>query len=343
MNQETCVHVVLAADERFAMPLAVTVRSFLIQLRAGATSSVSVLDGGISPESKRRVEASVEDLGHAVEWNWLPIPNDRLHSLEVSGHVSVATYYRIFLASLLPAEIRRVIYLDCDTLVRDDLTKLYQETLGNHTCAAVQDISAPFMASRMCSEVDDRWVHYLAATRPIPNFEDFGFVAKDPYFNAGVLLIDVERWRSRDIEAKLLQCIQQHRADRLWWDQYALNAVLHGDWIALDAGWNQTSHTYTLPMWRDSFLDEATFDRVKLNPSIVHFSSATKPWHARCRHPFAKEYEAVLDQTSWKGVRPSWRDWMRETAINTHDQSRRFLGTTLSHLLGKSNKPRHLG
>ena len=55
---------------------------------------------------------------------------------------------------------------------------------------------------------------------------------EQPYFNAGVMLIDLDAWRREDLVGRMLACLRRHRRDVLWWDQYALNVELAGHWTA---------------------------------------------------------------------------------------------------------------
>ena len=312
--------VVLAADERFAMPLAVTVRSLLDNLGPNRIPQLFVLDGGILPETKQRLTRSWTT-NAPYKLNWIAVDEICLEGIEASGHVTVAAYYRILMPRLLPSTIERVLYLDSDLLVVDDVGKLWDCDLGDHLCLAGQEFYAPFMDASLVLPYFERLRQFITS-RPVPNYEALGLAPDLPYFNSGVLLIDLRAWREHHIELELLQCLRDHREHVRWWDQYALNVVLARRWGQLDARWNQGSHIYNFPSWRFSHLDRRTFRNILKHPAIVHFTSPEKPWHANSSHPWRKEFFRYLDRTDWAGWRPdddrSWR-----AAMDRHIESMR--------------------
>ncbi len=84
-----------------------------------------------------------------------------------------------------------------------------------------------------------------------------------------------------------------------------MNVVLAGRWGTLDPRWNQGSHVYGYPTGDRSPYDQATFERLRSDPFIVHFTTRYKPWVASCRHPLRKLFFEYVDQTDWAGWRPS--------------------------------------
>jgi lipopolysaccharide biosynthesis glycosyltransferase len=243
--------------------------------------------------------------GHGrYQVHWVSIDATHLEGIDAVGHVTVATYYRILIPLLLPASVRRVIYIDSDVVCTTDIRRLWEVDLGDAPCGAVQELGAPFLDASVGLPNFERCRAHLVAVHPVPNFRELGLNPKWPYFNAGVLLLNVERWRQENISRKLLDCLRENKNSVLWWDQYALNIVLANRWFPLDCRWNQSSFIYTFPAWRDSPLDRQTFRRLKHDPYIIHFNSIVKPWHAECRHPHQRAWFRYLDRTEWRGWRP---------------------------------------
>jgi lipopolysaccharide biosynthesis glycosyltransferase len=294
---------VSGADDGYAMPLAATVRSAAAELRGDRRLRLFILDGGLTADSKARLAASWQDPRLSVEW--LQPEVNRIRDLPVSDHISSAAYLRLLMAELLPRDVRRVIYLDADMLVRRDLADLWDEPQGDHPVLAVQDMAAPYLDAAAAAANFDRCHRRLAAARPVANYEQLGLPADGKYFNSGLLVIDLERWRREDLGQRVLDCLREHRRHVLWWDQYALNVVLAGRWRPLDLRWNQGAHIYTYPTWRESWLDRETFAQVRLDPWIVHYCSPDKPWHYFCRHPFTRDFRRALRDTAWSDWRPA--------------------------------------
>lgn len=296
------IDVVCAADDAYALPLAVTIRSALSNLCPTRRMRLFVLDGGISDESKQRLQASWRF--RAPEVHWIQPDVEQVDGLQTSRHVNLVTYFRLLMPQVVPTEVRKAIYLDADLLVRRDLARLWDLPLDGALCLAAADTAAPFFDARLAMP-NFRKVHrFLAAAEPVPNYRELGLLPTGKYFNAGVLVIDLEAWRSNDIGGRSLACLREHEVNVRWWDQYALNVVLAGAWREIDPRWNQGVHAYSFPTWRESPFEREMFAAMRTEPWIVHFTSQEKPWHYFCRHPFRAAYLAEVDRTVWRGWRP---------------------------------------
>lgn len=294
--------VVSGADDGYAIPLAVAIRSALDRLAAHRRMRLFILDGGLADESAARLMQSWRDPRLAVEW--LRPDVDLVRDLPVSDHISLAAYLRLLMPSLLPADVRRVIYMDADMLVRRDLGDLWNEPLDGWSVLAAQDLAAPFLDSSSSLPNFERVNRHLAAAWPVANYRELGLPRDGMYFNSGLLVVDLDRWRRERTADAVLDCLRTHRQHVLWWDQYALNVVLAGKWRPLDRRWNQGAHVYQYPSWADSPLDAETFARVRRDPWIVHFCSPSKPWQYFCPHPYTRAWRTCLRRTAWRDWRP---------------------------------------
>jgi lipopolysaccharide biosynthesis glycosyltransferase len=295
------VVVVSAADDGYAMPLAVTIRSALDHLGPGRRMRVFVLDGGLSDESAARMMTSWRDPRLAVEW--IRPDLQQVSDLVVSHQVNSVTYLRLLMPHLLPSDVGRVIYIDADMLVRRDLGQLWDEPQADHAALAVPCVAAPYIDASSLPNFE-ACRPYLAAVTPVANFRELGLPSGGKYLNGGLLVANLDQWRRDRFSEQMLRCLRDHRQHVLWWDQYALNVVLAGRWRALDYRWNQGAHLYAYPGWRNSPLDEAAFDQLRRDPWIVHFCSPSKPWQYFCPHPFTRSWRKCLRGTAWKDWRP---------------------------------------
>jgi lipopolysaccharide biosynthesis glycosyltransferase len=292
----------MAADENYAMPLAAGVKSILSSLSPRQALRLFVLDSGITADSKQRLLRSWSDKRLTVEW--LEPDLRRLDNLPISGHVTRTAYSRLLLPSVLPDDVSRVIYLDSDLIVLRDLAELWAEPLMGAACLAVTDAAAPRIDASVSLPNHAACQPYLAASQPIANFRELGLDPRAHYFNSGVLVIDLAKWRQEGIAEQTLHCLDVHRQHVLWWDQYALNVVLHGRWREPDVRWNQGAQLYRYPRQSASPFDPGSYSRLWRDPWIVHFTSPRKPWHFACDHPYQGRFLKFIDQTDWRGWRP---------------------------------------
>jgi len=278
VTDKQAARVVLAAasDEAYALPLAVMLSSAAGQLAADTPIDAHVLADDLTAATRERVESS---LPPAMTVHWVPRSAAEFADLPRWGRMSLATYHKVTLGSWLPPHVGKVIWLDCDTLVLQDLSALWGTPLDGRTALACRD----------------RLVPSLGSSFGVAGWPELGLPPGAPYFNAGVMLIDVDRWRTRVVEQRSLAYLRRFR-DRVWfWDQEALNASLAGDWGALDDEWNWPANRVALG---------PPVTGRRRTPRIVHFSGDLKPWRITGTGPFCAAYEQWLDRTAWAGSRP---------------------------------------
>ncbi|MDX1948592.1 MAG: glycosyltransferase family 8 protein [Pirellulaceae bacterium] len=294
---EICL--VSAADDNYAMPLAATIRSAIDSLPRRCRLRLFILDGGMTPASQEKVRASWRD--PRVQVNWLRPDLDAISDLPTCGYLALTTYLRLFIAELLPTDVSHAIYLDSDVIIRRNLQLLWRERSDGFALRAVPDYLTPFLNTReslgrptMCDSPPTN-------SLPVVNYRELGLPGHRPYFNAGVLVINLDHWRRTSFLHSALRCLRDHRDQVRWGDQYALNVLLSGQWQPLDPRWNQLGTIYDCASPHEFALDN---HRQALNdPWIIHYCWRNKPWAENSNHPLAKHFFRALDRTAWRGWR----------------------------------------
>ena len=276
------IPVVMAADAAYAMQLAVAIAS-MAAASASSRFAVHVLHPGIPAEVRQKVEASRHD---RVDIAWITIDPTSLSTVGTDNRLPMSTLYRLLMPEVLPDGLDRVVYLDCDLIVRRDLTQLWEISTGGSPCAAVRD-------ARIVS----------IGTPDGPPWRALGLDPHGPYFNAGVMLVDLDAWRRDSVGSRALASMHSHRFPQM--DQGSLNAVLSGRWARLPPTWNlQGSHFVDRNNLAWTVEPTSELEAAYADPAIVHFSGLSKPWNARCAHPYRDEWLDLLEQTAWAGWRP---------------------------------------
>jgi lipopolysaccharide biosynthesis glycosyltransferase len=289
------IALVCAADENYVMPLAVTLRSALANLKSKQKVNLFILDGGISQQSKSRIIKSL-DL-EEPEISWVKPNEALLKNVELTRHLTLAACYRLLIPQIVPKHLKKAIYLDSDMVVRGDLGQLWNIDMGDNCVLAVQD--------------DNQW--YISMAIGLKNYKELGLNPNDKYFNSGLLVIDLEKWRNEDVGQKTLKYLEENKAYARDLDQDGLNVVLAGKWGELDHRWNQMPRIYTYSSWQDSPYDEEFYNELLHNPYIIHFTKTPKPWQRDCENPNTALFFHYLDQTAWSGWRITlWRHgWIK--------------------------------
>jgi lipopolysaccharide biosynthesis glycosyltransferase len=294
------IAIVCAADENYAMPLGVTLRSALVNLKNQPKVSIFIIDGGITPRSKRRIIKSCDS--SQVNISYVQ-PNDFfLANLKVERHLTIVTYYRLLIPQIVPAQFDKVIYLDSDMVVKGDLEELWKIDIEDNYVLAVQD--------------DNQ--RYISMSGGLRNYQELGINPDYKYFNAGLLVINLEKWRRENIGEKVVEFLKQNKDYVRDHDQDGLNAVLAGQWGELDPRWNQMPRIYTYLSWQDTPYDQQSYNELLHNPYIIHYTTPPKPWQRGCSHPAKALFFQYLDQTAWSGWRNTiwrrgWRRVVKET------------------------------
>jgi lipopolysaccharide biosynthesis glycosyltransferase len=188
-------------------------------------------------------------------------------SLRNMFHFTVAAYFRLLLPSLVPDSVDRLLYLDCDTIVIDDLTELIDSNLDGNAAGLVLD----------------------------PKTEVFSkYYSIDKYFNSGVLLFDLVKWRDQALAEKCFSYFENPRAPVRNADQCAINVVLEGNIQELEPRWNIFTSNVTTSV-------ESLFE-VRKNCSILHFFSKEKPWKAWYKNDLGQFYWVYLNASPWKNA-----------------------------------------
>jgi lipopolysaccharide biosynthesis glycosyltransferase len=202
------------------------------------------------------------------------IPSDaQLAAAPHDSHFPREASFPLLLPEVLPHALERVLFLDADLLVLDDLAKLWERPLDDHVVAASPDAAVP-----RCS-----------APRGVKGWKARGIPQTAPYFNCGVLLIDLPRWRERGVTQLVHRYFDGNREPTDFLHQEALNAVLWDDRMPLDPRWNLSASSAGRPY-------EYPASEAWLRPGIVHFSGRTKPWRAPVGGPFNAPYRKVLER-----------------------------------------------
>ena len=215
------------------------------------------------------------------------IPSDRLMVVDAGGfaegmrhweHISSAAWARIGIGSLLPADLRRVVYVDADTFTRADLTFLFNQRLDGKVLAACVERPMPTHRARHLWGKLERPDLDYGAECPVPEVIS--------YFNSGVLTIDLDRWRESGVESRVVRSASTLPPSYLLLDQDVLNTVLWDDWLLID--WKQWN-------WPGYYKDPLAWET-----NIVHFISTPKPWVGYpLGAPFAREYVRAAAEIGW--------------------------------------------
>lgn len=284
------LNVLFSSDNNYAQHLGAAMQSLLDNNQDFTVVRIYVIDNGISDLSKDKIYSIARKFSNAAIF-WIPFEKWKTKlQLNMTWSISISAYARLFVAEMIPDEIDRILYLDCDMIVCNSLQNLWNTDIKDCILGAVQD------------SVSDNTKKAV------------GLLPDDRYFNSGMLLIDLAKWRKLSIGTKCFQYIEEKNGSVVHHDQGVLNGVLRNQWFRLPLCDNlMTIHFIfnrrsVIHYFREhaDFYSENEIVNAKEHPVIMHYtpSFTSRPWCKNCKHPLRMLYWENLAQTPWKGVRP---------------------------------------
>lgn len=199
--------------------------------------------------------------------SFLTIDNNRFVEMPITGcckHISIETYYRYILPELLPM-YNKILYLDCDITVQKSLNEIYNQDIEEYYIGGVEDI--------LLKENSQR----LNLTK---------------YCNAGVLLVNLKKWREENIQNKLIEYTHNNIEKIVWQDQDVINIVLQDGIKYFDKIWNTQVGDYKhSPNKSNSTAKKA---------AIIHHIGVNKPWLLGSKSTYKSLYFTYLNKMGWE-------------------------------------------
>lgn len=278
------MNIVCATDDNFVQHCSIMLVSLLSN---NSNVCIYILTEGLKPENKLILENEVANYKGKLNFcivdsnvvEKFPMPSDRGFS-----HISRATYYRLLMAELLPSDLDKIIYLDCDIIINGSLEELWNINIEGYAIAASKQIGYGFEAERL------------------------GYPINYGYFNAGVNVVNLKYWRDFNVKDSLLQYIERHFESIKYHDQDTLNAVLYDKCYYIMPKWNMTSLTFSLflntrgdsrngVIINDYSREKNNIKQNLKHPIVIHYVSHPKPWNDGCIHPYYYLYYDYAKKT----------------------------------------------
>ena len=281
MNEKD-LHVVLATDNNYAEFVAVVIVSLLQTNPQFDSIHVHLLANGVNDATIQKLQRHIPQGRGQLHVYDISDLEQRL-GIQVPNTIAISAYARLFMASLLPADLDRVLYLDCDIVVSDNIIEFWKTNLDGFLVAGVLDTL------------------YSVAAKT-----DVGLSTDAPYVNSGVLLINLKSWREENMQQCFLDFLLSHNGHVTHHDQGIINATCHGRMQIVHPRFNLASnylsHPYILlTSMNNPFYSKNEVEEAKIHPAIIHFTQGfyNRPWVKNSKHPFAKQFNYFHKQTEW--------------------------------------------
>lgn len=289
MMKET-INILCATDDNYVPYCGIMLTSVLENNRGYHVNAYVLVDTQLSNSSIRKFSELETKYNATIHYIQVDPARFALFPLHKEQHFTVAAYYRLAAAELLPQGIDRILYLDCDIIVNSPLKELLELDMTNYSTAVVDD---------MCSGLQS-------------NYERLKYDSSLRYFNSGVLLINLDYWRTHQIMKQFESYVMQHSDCILWPDQDVLNAVLLDNKKHISIEWNfqmgflKKSYFDTLPVYLKT-------EVLTTRPKIIHYNQS-KPWSVTYYNlPYNDTWHHYKRISPWKHL---WDTYPSHKKIN---------------------------
>lgn len=272
MNKQNRITIVSVCDNHYMIMLAALLKSIEKNHQSSEKIDYYIVEDKISSKNKQKLHQSINEDLISIKWLKMSeiIPKGLKLPLDYSSF-PLNIYIRLFIPHFIPTHIERVIYLDVDMIVLEDISTLWNTNMGDKVIAGVVDRSGI---------VSNEWLG-------IKNYKNLGIPPEAKYYNSGLLLINPLKWRQLDITDKIITCIHKNITFADFPDQYGLNVVFADQWQELDPRWNSQAMVAIE------------------KPFIIHFTGR-KPFYKSYNYSsfYKDHFYKYLKQTMWSNFKP---------------------------------------
>lgn len=239
------VPVFFAVDDNYAAYLAVAIKSLTAHTDPARQYHLIILCDNLNTANqdllKTYQQANVAISFVAINAQLKQAIDDRGNKLR-SDYFTFTIYFRLFIAELFP-DLDKAIYLDADTVILDDIAKLYDVSLGENLIGAVPD-------------------YFIGHTPETIDYANQAVgIDSQKYVNSGVLLMNLKVMRDCHFADHFLDLLNRYHFKSLAPDQDYMNAIARKRICYLDSSWNVQ---ITTPK--------------TVTPRLIHYNLFAKPW-----------------------------------------------------------------
>lgn len=282
---DRAVNVLYLSDNNYVVYLGVSITSLFENNKSIQVLTVYVIDDNIAADNKKILDS----IAHKYERNIIFLDMTRgIEKLKELGtplyRGSFTTYLKLFAFALLPNNVHRILFVDTDSIVTGDISGIGHIDLEGKPVSAVMD--------NLCA----------------PDKKCLGYPIEEPWFNMGVMLVDVDLWKNMGCEQMIIKEMRK-RSAYVAADQNLLNISLYQQISTLDPAFNVTQHfqIYSYKHFiklfpQKNFYSEESMKRAREHPIICHFERfiGEYPWHKDNVTFYSDLFDQYLAMTPWK-------------------------------------------
>lgn len=287
------VDVVFCLDDNFSMPTGITILS-LLHYNTDYSFYFHIVSMGISEVNKQRLLQCIPD---SSKLTFYEIDEELVSKLPVreNDHITLGTYLRLFLPTIIPSEIKTILYLDGDFLCVSSIKNLIDENISNYSAIVAIDNMA-----------DDVRVRNRLSL-PL----DYS------YFNAGMMYINLDYWRKNNIQDETFNYIIQNQDKCIAHDQDGLNKILCSTLKFVSARYNMAPPFFY--NYKNELIDKKYYNDLQeslLAPCLIHQWGPIKAWDKESNLPYLSIWRYFYRHSPWKYQKLKYKSSFKQLLFN---------------------------
>lgn len=281
------MNITYGANDKYVPFLGISLKSLLENNKEEEQIVVHILSDGITAANQLKLRKMVEEYGREILF-YDVTDVKRLIPFEIhTAGFHPVILARLFLSKLIGEECKRIIYLDCDTIVAGSLHELETTDLKDFLVGMVPELHMP---------VDKKAL--------------IGIEKRETYYNSGVLLINLELWREEEIDTLFMKYYEEREGKLLYADQDILNYCCKGKILTLPQKFNLSPNIRYFPRYFVKNLqpaydcDKTIYENYLKHPVVIHYMGDERPWIHGNRNAYRAYFEKYRAISPWHDLEP---------------------------------------
>jgi lipopolysaccharide biosynthesis glycosyltransferase len=285
------MNIVYATSDMYSKPALVSIKSLLSNNENADEINIYYVENGLTLESKNKLIRLVNQYSRNI--TFIPMPPE-LNNVNGLLRTNSIVYSYCYFQDILPQNVELVLLLESDAIVTADLHEYFDLDIEQYYLAASDDFQSKWYKKKL------------------------GMRSDSVYFNSGIMLFNLKKWRTNNISEKITRIVQSKKSKFFYEVQDELNILLENKILVLPPRFNCTT-SIMLFEYKDmlkyrqpsTICTKEEFIEARKNPIIVHFTKnviiQSRPWIKGCEHPYNDYYISMRNDTELKNE-PLWNE-----------------------------------
>ena len=272
--RKNIINIAFSTNDNYVQHLSACIASILCNAALSDSFNFYILNRGLT-EKNKQILFKLKKIKN-FNMTFVEIDTEKFNICPLTTkHITIDTYYRYLIPSLFK-DLDKVLYLDCDIIVKSSLKDMFNTDISDFYAAVVEDVAPAVDSYKVKTKLD---------------------VSR--YFNAGVMLMNIKKMNEDNIVDRLFENTKKLADENkiTWVDQCVLNYTLKGNVKFIHRKYNLQFAFLNDKDYVLKTIPLAEYNEAIKDPVVIHYTTGIKPWNCNYHYKTGKEYFKYLDKT----------------------------------------------